>query len=133
LNRSLLVPALAIAAALTGCARQAPSLPSVGGGGLALTATPQTTIPEAERPARCAALRSRVVTLRGEMKVIEDVIAGRRTSDQVGGYMASVLFPPLALVMLADPSAARKRELDLRQGQVDEALAEQKALACASA
>jgi len=117
---------LAIATALTGCARQAPSLPAVGGG-LALTTTPQ-----ADRPARCAALRSRVVTLRGEMKVIEDVIAGRRTSDQVGGYMASVLFPPLALVMLADPSAARKRELDLRQGQVDEALAEQKSLACAS-
>jgi hypothetical protein len=131
LNRSLLVPALAIATALTGCARQAPSLPAVGGG-LALTATPQAAMPEAERPARCAALRSRVVTLRGEMKVIEDVIAGRRTSDQVGGYMASVLFPPLALVMLADPSAARKRELDLRQGQVDEALAEQKSLACAS-
>jgi len=124
LTRSVLV--LATAALLAGCARPAPPLPSAGG--LALTATPQ-----AERPARCAALQSRVTTLRGEMKVIEDVIAGRRTSDQVAGYLSAVLFPPLALVMLTDPGAARKRELDLRQGQIDEALAEQKALACTTA
>ncbi len=117
---------LAVAALLAGCARSAPALPAVG-------SLAPTTMLQADIPARCDALRQRVTALRGEMKVIEDVSAGRRTSEQVGGYLASVLFPPLALVMLTDPGAARKRELDLRQGEIDEALAEQKALACTTA
>lgn len=109
-------------AVLAGCARAAPDLPR--------TFTPAAP-PQMESQARlerCAALKTEVAGLRGEIKVAEDVIAGRRHQDQVQGYFAAVLFPPAML--LIDQQTAQKKALDERQRQIDLRLAEQHSLQC---
>jgi len=121
-NSIKLVVAAAILA-LASCARDAPMLPNGS------FAPPPAVTPD-ERTGRCAALATNIATLRGEMATINQVIAGHRHEDQVVGYLAGVLFPPLALAI--DQQKAQKAALDDRQGKVDEALAEQHALACPS-
>lgn len=83
---------------------------------------------EGARVQRCTALKTEIGTLRDEIKVAEDVIAGRRHQDQVQGYFAAVLFPPAML--LIDQQKAQKNALDNRQAQIDAKLAEQHNLRC---
>lgn len=83
---------------------------------------------EGARVQRCTALTTEIGTLRDEIKVAEDVIAGRRHQDQVQGYFAAVLFPPAML--LIDQQKAQKNALDNRQAQIDAKLAEQHNLRC---
>lgn len=73
-------------------------------------------------------LEKDVATWRNEMVTIEEVMRGSRTNDQVSGYLASVLFPPLALAI--DQKKSQKAALDERQAKVDAALLEQHALSC---
>ena len=83
---------------------------------------------EAVRLERCAALKTEIASLREEIKVAEEVVAGRRHQDQVQGYFAAVLFPPAML--LIDQQKAQKHALDDRQMQIDAKLAEQHNLSC---
>jgi hypothetical protein len=110
--------------ALCGCARDAPALPPV------LEPVPAPAIDAQQRDTECAKLTADIATWRSEMDAIEQVIYGRRKSDQATGYMAASLFPPLALTI--DQQTAQKKALDERQQKVDQALARQKALRCPS-
>ena len=83
---------------------------------------------EGARVQRCTVLKTEIGNLREEIKVAEDVIAGRRHEDQVQGYFAAVLFPPAML--LIDQQKAQKNALDSRQMQIDAKLAEQHNLRC---
>lgn len=123
LNSSRIVFALLV---LGGCAHDALPLPPVSAGA-ALNLGAMT---DQERMARCAALNGQITTLRSEMGTIVDVMNGHRVADQVGGYLAGILFPPL--VMMADQQTARKAALDERQVKVDRRLAEESALRCPS-
>ena len=80
------------------------------------------------RVQRCTVLKTEIGNLREEIRVAEDVIAGRRHEDQVQGYFAAVLFPPAML--LIDQQKAQKNALDNRQMQIDAKLAEQHKLRC---
>ena len=80
------------------------------------------------RVQRCTVLKTEIGNLREEIRVAEDVIAGRRHEDQVQGYFAAVLFPPAML--LIDQQKAQKNALDNRQMQIDAKLAEQHNLRC---
>ena len=113
---------LLLAIGLAGCARSAPDLPPNFG------SAPSPQMEEGARVQRCTALKTEIGTLRDEIKVAEDVIAGRRHQDQVQGYFAAVLFPPAML--LIDQQKAQKNALDNRQAQIDAKLAEQHNLRC---
>jgi hypothetical protein len=112
--------------ALAGCAHDATPLPPVG----AAQRVNVAPMSESARLARCEALRTEVATFRSEIATIREVMAGRRTEDQVGGYLAGLLFPPIVLV--ADQQTSRKAALDERQAKVDQRLAEEGALRCPS-
>jgi len=107
---------------LAGCARAAPDLPA------AFASAPPSQMESAARLERCTALKTEIANLRGEIKVAEEVIAGRRHEDQVQGYFAAILFPPAML--LIDQQKAQKHALDDRQKEIDSKLAEQHALQC---
>lgn len=83
-----------------------------------------------QRAGECTKLNGDIATLRGEMNTIEQVITGKRHSDQVAGYLSGVLFPPMALAI--DQQRAQKAALDDRQRQIDSALARQRGLRCPS-
>src|SRR5690242_15482961 len=107
---------------LAGCARAAPDLPAT------FASAPPPQMESAARVERCAALKTEIANLRGEIKVAEEVIAGRRHQDQVQGYFSAILFPPAML--LIDQQKAQKRALDDRQKEIDLKLADQHALQC---
>jgi len=113
---------LLLAIGLAGCARSAPDLPPT------FTSAPPPQMEDGARVQRCTVLKTEIGNLREEIRVAEDVIAGRRHEDQVQGYFAAVLFPPAML--LIDQQKAQKNALDNRQMQIDAKLAEQHNLRC---
>jgi hypothetical protein len=118
--------AFALVFVLAGCAHDATPLPPES----VAARVNAGVLSDPDRLARCEALHRQIATLRSEMTVIREAMSGHRAADQVGGYFAGLLFPPVLLV--ADQQTARKAALDQRQTQVDQRLAEEKALRCPS-
>jgi hypothetical protein len=115
--------ALAACLAAAACARSAPPLPASYSG-----TVPDVQLSEEEKSLTCPAVDSRIAASQQRTQELEGVIKGNRQSNEVIGYVAAVVVPPLALA--TESNSKEKKELDGLQAERDRLYLVRRAKSC---
>lgn len=112
---------LLCAGLVVGCARSAPQLPPDYGSVHSKEKLTLENFSKEDRLRTCDTVERDMTAIISEVKAVESGIEAKHRSNEVAGYFAAVLFPPL--ILAADHSTEAKKILEQRQAQWDQLLA----------
>ncbi len=112
---------LLCAGLVVGCARSAPQLPPDYGSVHSKEKLTLENFSEEDRLRTCDTVERDMAAIISEVKAVESGIEAKHRSNEVAGYFAGVLFPPL--ILATDHSTEAKKILEQRQARWDQLLA----------
>ena len=103
------------------CARSAPDLPPDYASVNSRETLSLHDFDQDDVDATCGEIAAEKVQIRSDYATLERQITSTRTKEQSGGYIAAVLFAPLALAL--DQKLEAKKRLDEMQARLDKLIA----------
>ncbi len=120
---------LLCAGLVVGCARSAPQLPPDYGSVHSKENLTLENFSEEDRLRTCDTVERDMAAIISEVKSVESGIEAKHRSNEVAGYFAGVLFPPL--ILATDHSTEAKKILEQRQARWDQLLVLKRVKNCA--